>query len=702
MSEQRRDRRARLDDIAALRLLQRVAALANEAETFAEAIQAVLDEVCAYTGWPVGHAYLPSAGDEQELTSTSLWHISDRARYLPFREVTEATPLRVGIGLPGRILAGRRPEWIYDVTYDENFPRAHTGRDIKVKGAFGTPVLAGTKIVAVLEFFSDDPEPIDRDLLELMGYVGTQLGRVAERDSAEEALRAQVDETKHLIESAYDAFVAIDEHGVITDWNHAAEEMFGWRRDEVTGRHLAETIIPHRYRKSHLHGVARYLATREEKVLNKRLELSALRRDGSEFPVELAIWPVRSDGEDRFCAFLHDITERKEAELELRAADDRSRASEQRLLAAQQLAGVGSWDWDIENNELTWSEQLYRNFGVTPGIFEPSFESYMSLVHPDDQEVATWTVVSTLDDCGSFEFEHRVIRPDNGEVRIHHCTGSVVAVDGRAVRMTGTNQDVTDRRRAEEAMKAAYEREREMVQRLRELDEAKTAFVSSVSHELRTPLTSIIGYLQLLQMTAREITDEHRDMLDIVERNSNRLLALIEDLLTQSRIESGSFKLSLAPTNLRAVVETALQSMLPSAVESDLALDVCVAPDLGVMMADADQLERLLFNLLSNAIKFTPEGAVRLEARRGEDEITLVVSDTGIGIPADDLPNLFRPFFRSSNADRTSPGTGLGLVIVRAIVDAHHGSIDVRSVPGDGTTFTVRLPVSHADVTTAA
>jgi PAS domain S-box-containing protein len=701
MSERRMVRRDRLDDIAALRLLQRVASVANESESFAQAIQAALDEVCSYTGWPVGHAYLPDPCHADELTSTSLWHTDDPARFAAFREVTESIPLRAGVGLPGRILESRRPEWIYDVTVDDNFPRAHTGRDIKVKGAFATPVLAGAEIVAILEFFSDEPEPIDEDLLELMGYVGTQLGRVAERETAAAALRAHVAEQEHLIESAYDAFVAIDRHGTITDWNRAAEVMFGWPRETVTGRALADTIIPHRYREQHLRGVARYLATGEEKVLNQRLELAALRRSGEEFPIELAIWKVEREGETKFCAFIHDITERKHAEEELRAADERSRTSEQRLLAAQKMAGVGSWDWDLENNVVIWSDQLYRNFGATPGVFEPSLESYMGLVHPGDREMVTWIVTSALDDFGSFEFEHRIIRPSDGAVRIHQCTGSVVSEDGRAVRMAGTNQDVTDRRNAEQAMQDAFEREREMVERLRELDETKTGFVSSVSHELRTPLTSIIGYLQLLQMTAREVTEEHREMLDIVERNSQRLLALIEDLLTQSRIESGTFKLILAPTDVRGVVQQTIESMLPTAVDADLVLDVAIAPDLGNAMADADHLERLLLNLLSNAMKFTPHGSVTMEARREGDDIVLVVSDTGIGIPSEDVPRVFRPFFRSANADRTSPGTGLGLVIVKAIVDAHHGTIDVSSEAGRGTTFTVRLPAGTADASAA-
>lgn len=556
MDQPHAHRRSRPDDLEAVRLMQRIAVVANEAEAFCTALRSTLDEVCGYTGWPVGHAYVTDPTETDELASTSIWHLDDPERFTAFRRITEAMPLRRGIGLPGRVFATGVPHWILDVTGDENFPRAHEGIEIGVRGAFATPVLVGTEVIAVLEFFSEDPEPIDERLLELMGYVGTQLGRVAERTKAAAEMRGQLEQMRHLLDSAYEAFVQIDAHGAITGWNRAAEEMFGMTRRDVLGLPLAATIIPHRYREQHLAGVARYLATSRSTILNQRLELCAIRSNGEEFPVELAIWPVTQNGATHFCAFIQDVTERKHA------AD---------------------------------------------------------------------------------------------------------------------------------AVRDAYEREREMVKSLRELDASKTGFVSSVSHELRTPLTSIIGYLQLLVSTGDEISPEHHEMLGVIERNSQRLLSLIEDLLTQSRIESGSFKLSLEPTLVGPIVEAAVESILPSAAQRDLEIDVKVDSSVGGAMADSSQLERLILNLLTNAIKFTQHGRVCIEARRDGSVIVLSVSDTGIGIPTDDLGKLFSPFFRSSNGT-SAPGTGLGLVIVKAIVDAHGGTISVDSALGGGTTFEVRLP----------
>jgi PAS domain S-box-containing protein len=675
----------------AVGLLQRIAVLANEASTLADACPPALSEICAHTSWPVGHTYVIDPADHDLLHPTNLWHLPP-GRFETFREITDATPLRVGLGLPGRVLASGVPEWTIDAETDPNFPRAHMGHDIEVRAGFAVPVLAGRDIAAVLEFYTDAPQPCDAELLALMGHIGTQLGRVAERERSAARLVEQLDYTRRLIDSAHDAFVSIDDEGRINGWNAAAETMFGWTAADARGRSLADTVIPERYRAGHLAGVERYRRTGEARVLNERIEITALRRDGTEFPVELAIWPVCSNGRMTFCAFVSDITPRRDMLAELRHADEQMRSSEQRLVAAQEMTGVGSWEWDIDSGAVTWSEQLYRNFGVDPESFEPSFDAYISLCHPDDRQFLLETVTRLLNECGTFEIEHRSISPSDGEVRIHHCTGRVIVDGGRPVRMAGTTQDVTESRRAAQAVAEALEREKKMVVRLTELDEAKTRFVSSVSHELRTPLTSILGYLQFLQEAASELASDHRDMLNVIDRNSHRLLSLIEDLLTQSRIESGTFKLACRPTTIARVVDNVLESMHPEAKQRRLTLESCVDPDVGLVVGDDEQLERLLLNLVSNALKFTPEGRVDVSAHRAGDEVVLTVIDTGVGIPADEVPDLFRPFFRSSNADNIAPGTGLGLSIVKAIVDEHRGTISVSSRQGAGTTITVRLP----------
>jgi signal transduction histidine kinase len=245
------------------------------------------------------------------------------------------------------------------------------------------------------------------------------------------------------------------------------------------------------------------------------------------------------------------------------------------------------------------------------------------------------------------------------------------------------------------------DREREMVHRLQELDQAKSDFVASVSHELRTPLTSIRGYVEMLRDgDAGEIQPDQEHMLEVVQRNTDRLLGLIEDLLTLSRIESGAFRVALAPVALDGIVRATLEELRPQAAGRDVDLVADVAEDVPAVLGDAAQLERVLLNLLSNAIKFTTDGGrVVVRVRASGPTVELVVEDEGIGIPEAEQERLFSRFFRSSTAqERAIQGTGLGLAIVKTIVEHHSGEISVRSQSGVGTTFTVRLPAAAAPV----
>jgi signal transduction histidine kinase len=171
---------------------------------------------------------------------------------------------------------------------------------------------------------------------------------------------------------------------------------------------------------------------------------------------------------------------------------------------------------------------------------------------------------------------------------------------------------------------------------------------------------------------------------------------LIEDLLTVSRLEAGTFGLSIAPIELEPIIASAREAVQPAALESGVELTVSVPEDAGIVMGDAGQLERAILNVLSNAIKFTPAGgSVSLEAKRANGQLLVSVHDTGVGISGEDLPKLFRPFFRSSSTYKQAvPGTGLGLVIVKSILEGHKGSVDVSSTPGEGTTVTLRIPVA--------
>jgi len=255
--------------------------------------------------------------------------------------------------------------------------------------------------------------------------------------------------------------------------------------------------------------------------------------------------------------------------------------------------------------------------------------------------------------------------------------------------------DVRDRRRAEERLRAAYEQERETARRLRALDEAKDEFVATVSHELRTPLTSISGYLELLlDGDAGEVPRHQQRMLTTMARNADRLRALIEDLLLINQMRAGTLSLEKEPTSIPGVVTRALRSVTGQANARDQRFEVEIDPAIEPVRADPVHLERAVRALFSNAIKFSPEGAVvTVRGRRLPESVELAVTDRGVGIPADEVPQLFEHFYRARHANAEAvQGAGLGLTIARRIVEEHGGRIEVDSEPGSGSTFTVTLP----------
>jgi signal transduction histidine kinase len=237
----------------------------------------------------------------------------------------------------------------------------------------------------------------------------------------------------------------------------------------------------------------------------------------------------------------------------------------------------------------------------------------------------------------------------------------------------------------------------EQNERLREADRLKDEFVALISHDLRTPLTSITGYTQLA--LEAELADDVRGYLDVVARNSDRLLALVNDLLFVARLQAGELSLEPHDVDLAEVVRETVQALEPRAAAKAIDL-TCVLDSVPVVRADRGRLQQLLDNLVSNALKFTPDGgSVYVSLGRKNDAVLLEVADTGIGIATDDQRRLFQRFFRAENAvERQLPGTGLGLYISRVIAEAHEGSLTVSSELGRGSTFRLELPLVRAAV----
>jgi diguanylate cyclase (GGDEF)-like protein/PAS domain S-box-containing protein len=304
---------------AELELLETVAVASNQAATIEEAMQVAVDRVCAHTGWPVGHVYLLDRSSRR-LMPTTIWHVDHAKRYVAFRQVTEATGFPSGVGLPGRVLASGQPAWITDVRDDANFPRASAARAVGVRAGFAFPVVSGTQVLAVLEFFSPNEAELDDGLLALMAHVGTQLGRVVERRCGEEERARLNRQTEVLLSSAGEGIYGLDANGLTTFVNPAAARMLRRRAEDLIGAPVHDVV--------HGNGHGGRGHTREQCPLATRASDGAAsksdedvfwRGDGASFPVEFIRIPIRDNGAiGGAVVTFNDVTERKRFESQLR------------------------------------------------------------------------------------------------------------------------------------------------------------------------------------------------------------------------------------------------------------------------------------------------------------------------------------------------------------------------------------------------
>jgi PAS domain S-box-containing protein len=361
--------------------------------------------------------------------------------------------------------------------------------------------------------------------------------------------------------------------------------------------------------------------------------------------------------------------------------------SEERLQFIFDAASMGTWDWDLATHTVRWSDNLERMHGLPAGTFDGTFSSYEREIHPDDRERVLSAVRRAIEEGARYEVEYRIVAPD-GSVRWVEGKGRVEYEDGRPVRMTGVCMLVTRRKEAELARLAAAE----------EASRLKDQFLATLSHELRTPLNAILGWIQLMQ-TDTLSPERTRQAIDVISRNAKLQAQLIEDILDVSRIITGKLDIEPRPVLVPHVIDTVLNSLMPSAAAKRIEIARDVPEHLPAIEGDPKRLQQVLSNIVSNAIKFTPEhGHVGVKCAADGDAICIEVRDSGSGIAKDLLPFVFDRFRQGeSGATRVHGGLGLGLAIARHLVERHGGQIDARSDgPGQGTTFHIRLPIGSA------
>jgi PAS domain S-box-containing protein len=274
----------------------------------------LLAAIGTHLGWRVGQLWIRDK-ERRELSCAYCWQ-ADLSDYGVFTQVSRSLKFARGEGFPGAVWASGQPQWVSDFAREYHFPRAQQAKEVTLHSGFAFPVFAGDEVVAVAEFLNPEIRQPDEELLRTVTAIGHQVGQYLERQSAVAALTESELRNSAIVETALDAIVTVDGDSRIVEFNPAAETTFGYKREDVIGKQMPELIIPPRFRDAHYAGLERYLHTGEAHVLGRRIELSAIRADGSEFPVELAITRVPLEGAILFTAYLRDITERKQNELE--------------------------------------------------------------------------------------------------------------------------------------------------------------------------------------------------------------------------------------------------------------------------------------------------------------------------------------------------------------------------------------------------
>ncbi|MCI0536138.1 MAG: PAS domain S-box protein [Verrucomicrobiales bacterium] len=532
-----------------------------------------------------------------------------------------------------------------------------------------TPPLLSTAVVKVLGGAGG--------LMTLaLGWVWLLRRQVARQTAATKASEERI---RLIVDTALDAVITMDAKGVIRGWNAQAERTFGWTAAEAIGQRLDSTIIPPSHRDAYASGLQRFLATGQGMLMNKRIEVAALHRDGHEFAVELAITPLQMGDTWVFSGFARDITERKQAEARLRESEERfSRAFHGSSATLAILEAESGRYLDV-------NEAFVKAYGYSREEVLGRTSKELGLWEDLEQRAEAFRQYAR--DGRLRDFESR-LRTRRGDLRVVLQSGDYIKLGDRNC-ILSVGIDITARKAAEIELLKNLAREKE-------LGEMKTGFVSLVSHEFRTPLGVIMSATEVLQRYFDRLSAEKRARhLEMIFRSTKNLATLIEEVLVLGKVEEGRMQFTPAPIALESFCRT-LADEVTSATNAVCPIQFHAAGSFDAAVSDESLLRHILTNLLSNAVKYSEPGTpVEFLIERRNGNAVFTVRDRGIGIATEDQERLFSSFTRGRNVGER-PGSGLGLVIVQRCVTLHGGEIDLKSAPGKGTTVTVQLPVFDA------
>jgi PAS domain S-box-containing protein len=530
---------------------------------------------------------------------------------------------------------------------------------------------------------SDNNQSSATDVRE---YLQWDLGETIPNEDFEQALQENQARLNGIIASAMDAIITVDQNQRIILFNRAAEQMFGYQSDKVLGKPL-DNLLPERFRARHRQEIQRFGETGvTNRSMGKLGTLYGLRSNGHEFQIEASISQVEVSGGKLYSVILRDVTERV-------AAEERLVESEQQLKAEFEQAAVGIAHLTPDGRWVRANPKLYEILGYSAD--ELRSKTLMDLTHPDDLQKDLELQQRLLSgELQSYVLEKRFIRLDGSSIWANVTVSLVKDLRGEIKYLIKIVEDITERKKAEAALKTKNDELKAMTQQLWQTAKLATMgeLSASVAHELNNPLAILSLRIELLKGSIPESSQQMRE-LEIMEQEVDRMASLVSNLLQFSR--SGQRQISTL--DVRQEADSTLELVHNLLVHRHIAVQRDFSGELPLLQADRQQLRQLFLNLFSNAADAMPQGGtltIRITPAEQGRMVAIEITDTGTGIHPDHLRLIMEPFFTTKAEGK---GTGLGLSICKRIVEEHKGSIHISSPGiGKGATILIQLPSANS------
>ena len=689
----------------------------NEEQPFETTARRIMQIICEHLGWQAGVLWdvLP----DQSVRFVDLWHAPEVPEVA--EPLASVNMLPAHVGLPGEVVRTGQSVWIADFTAEKTFPRAPAAARAGMIGAFGFPITTKGHVAGVMEFFSRDQREPDQALLPVMALVGAQIGDYVERRRTAQALRESEERYRAVTETAQDAIFTIDRDSRILMVNRAVRRLFGYEPEELIGKCL-DVLMPDAYRKRHREGVERFVNTHQRRIPWTGVELPGLHRDGHEVPLEISFGFWEGESGPVFTGFARDITDRKEsqeheqqarAQIERRAEEEESfrhlasalngavemhdvltEVAHRALLVTRAdgvyVERIVGPDHTVEVVSVAGRNTPARGLRVAfPGsMTEEILRKRQPVILADMRNVGRSMAPYLAEVCGDCQ---ALVTPLYAE---DEPLGSLVLLNSRQSGREFREPDILRARTLGDLTSLALRRVRLMEEEREQKEKAEAAVrvrdetLGIVSHDLRNPLTKIALAADLLSDSPPEEQDE---LIATIQTSARQAQRLIQDLLDVARLEAGRFSVNRAPVDPDQILREVCESHQPLADQKRQRILCSVEQPLPKILADRDRLLQVFNNLVGNALKFTPEcGTITIDAKAGDRAVVFNVRDTGPGLDEADLKNVFRPYWQAKKTAHL--GAGLGLAIVRGIVEAHGGTVWAENARDGGASFTLAIP----------